>query len=410
VDTGSYVTTLSLDYPYYTVLPSQKNSVFANYSIIDSFGFALSPIPNKKDLMIGIISQFRSRPGFNARYKVFYENVGNVSLTGNVKFIKDTRTTFVSSIPSPNSIVADTITYNFSNLNPLDASSIEIVLSVSAPPVVNINDTLKYSAMIFPQTGDETILNNNDTLIETAVGSIDPNDKTESHGAFITNAEINNGEQLSYLIRFQNTGTDTAYNIVIRDTLDIKLQREKLQMINSSHPCSLELTDGKYLSWRFNNIKLVDSAHNEPASHGYIYFRINPQTNLIPGDTIKNSASIYFDFNPPVKTNVVNIVVKNPSIVVTGLNNPVPPDDWDVVAYPNPTNGILNIAIRGKIYGDIGLKIRDQLGRNVVQQSLGKKSTPVLQSQINLANLQAGIYYLTISSPKNSKTLTIKIH
>ena len=126
------------------------------------------------------------------------------------------------------------------------------------------------------------------------------------------------------------------------------------------------------------------------------------------GDTIKNNASIYFDFNPPVKTNTVNVVVKGLPIV-TGLNNPVPLNDWDVVVYPNPTSGVINIAIRGKVYGNLDFKITDQLGRNIVRQNLGKKSTAVLQSQINLATLQAGIYYLTILSQNDSKTLMIKI-
>lgn len=408
VDTGNYITTLSLDYPYYTVLPIQRTSVFTNYFNVDSFGFALSPISNKKDLMIGIIPQTAVKPGFTARYNVLYENVGTVVMTGTIKFVKDNRASFISSIPAPASVVADTITYNFSNLNPLAVSSIVLDLSIPAPPAVNINDTVRNIAMIFPQAGDETLLNNNDTIIQRVIGSFDPNDKTESHGGFITMAEINNGEQLSYLIRFQNTGTDTAYNIVVKDTLDAKLQWDKIQMITSSYPCTLEVKDGKYLSWHFNNIKLVDSTHNEPASHGYIYFRIRPQTNLALGDTIKNNASIYFDFNPPVKTNTVNVVVKG-SPIVTGLNNPIPLNDWDVVVYPNPTNGVVNIAIRGKIYGDIDLKITDQLGRNIMRQNLGKKNTPVLQSQINLATLQTGIYYLTILPHKDSKTLTIKI-
>ena len=408
VDTGSYITTLSLDYPYYTVLPAQRASVFANYFIIDSFGFALSPIPNKKDLMIGIIPQNGIKPGATARYKVLYENLGTVVMTGTVKLVKDNRTSFVSSVPPPASIVADTITYNFSNFNPLAVSSIIIDFTVGAPPTVNINDTLRNIAMIFPQAGDETVFNNNDTILQRVTGSFDPNDKTESHGAFITTAEINNGEQLSYLVRFQNTGTDTAYNIIIRDTLDTKLQWDKIQTVSSSHPCTLQVIDGRYLSWHFNSIKLADSTHNEPASHGYIYFRVKPQTNLTVGDTIKNNASIYFDFNLPVKTNTVNVVVKSPPIV-TGLNNPVPQNDWDVVVYPNPTNGIVNIAVRGRIYGEADLQISDQLGRKIAQHNLGMKNIPVLQSQINLATLQAGIYYLTIQCHKESKTLTIKI-
>ena len=61
---------------------------------------------------------------------------------------------------------------------------------------------------------------------------------------------------------------------------------------------------------RFNSIKLADSLHNEPMSHGYFSYRIKPFSTLVIGDTVKNSASIYFDFNPPVKTNYQVTIVK----------------------------------------------------------------------------------------------------
>lgn len=76
-----------------------------------------------------------------------------------------------------------------------------------------------------------------------------------------------------------------------------------LQMVSASHSYSLNIKDGNKLAWTFSNIKLVDSVHNEPLSHGYIVFRIKPIPTLPEGDIILNTASIYFDFNLPVETN-----------------------------------------------------------------------------------------------------------
>src|SRR5688500_6845530 len=99
-----------------------------------------------------------------------------------------------------------------------------------------------------------------------------------------------------YRIRFQNTGTDTAFRVVIRDTLHEILDWNSLRMIDASHPYSLLAKNGRILEWKFSNIILPDSNTNEKASHGYILFSIRPKSTLNAGDQISNRASIYFDF------------------------------------------------------------------------------------------------------------------
>jgi hypothetical protein len=128
---------------------------------------------------------------------------------------------------------------------------------------------------------------------------------------------------------------------------------------------------------------------------------------LAPGDVIKNAVSIYFDFNLPVKTNEASTMVSTQ--LVTGINDPVPVYDWDLVVYPNPSHGRLNIAVRGKIYGELRLSLTDQSGRQVLQETMGKKTGPVLRSGIDLPGLPAGIYYLTVSSAKELKTIKIQM-
>lgn len=135
------------------------------------------------------------------------------------------------------------------------------------------------------------------------IGAYDPNDKqgfplgvTDEH-LILPNTDI------EYLIRFQNTGTDTAFNIVIRDTLSGFFDANTVRPGVSSATYDFEMTDGHILVFRFNNIRLVDSFANEPASHGFVKFRVQQQPDLPWGTTLLNNAAIYFDFNPPVITN-----------------------------------------------------------------------------------------------------------
>lgn len=134
--------------------------------------------------------------------------------------------------------------------------------------------------------------------------SYDPNDK-RGFPLGLQNANyIVRGQELDYMVRFQNTGNDTAFLVVIRDTIDTKtLDITSLRPGVSSHPYSWELTGTGALKFRFENILLPDSATNPEASQGFVQFRIQQQPKLAAGTQIQNRAGIYFDFNAPIITN-----------------------------------------------------------------------------------------------------------
>ena len=108
---------------------------------------------------------------------------------------------------------------------------------------------------------------------------------------------------MEYLIRFQNTGTDTAFLVVIRDTISPFLDPATVRPGASSHPYTWSLMNNGSLKFTFENIMLPDSNINEAASHGFIKFKIQQQPENLPGTTIHNQAGIYFDYNAPVITN-----------------------------------------------------------------------------------------------------------
>ena len=134
-------------------------------------------------------------------------------------------------------------------------------------------------------------------------GSYDPNDKQAFPSGIGPNHLVEPDWEIEYLIRFQNTGTDTAFTVVIRDTLSPHLNPSTVRPGAASHPYSWELTGTGALSFTFDNILLPDSNTNEALSHGYVSFKIEQEADIVPGTVFENTAFIYFDFNDPVQTN-----------------------------------------------------------------------------------------------------------
>ncbi|MBN8651945.1 MAG: SBBP repeat-containing protein [Cytophagales bacterium] len=138
------------------------------------------------------------------------------------------------------------------------------------------------------------------------VDSFDPNDKQVNPEGIGDQYYVTTQTPLEYTIRFQNTGTASAINVRIVDTLNIHLDLSTLRFQGSSHTGITQVsgTTAPVLSWTFNNINLPDSASNEPASHGFVKFSIVPINNLPEKTVIRNQADIYFDYNEPVTTNM----------------------------------------------------------------------------------------------------------
>lgn len=407
-DTGSYTSTVQLVNPYYTVVPLTHNSAFSTYFNIDSVSFAVQPIAGKEDLSLSLLPLQAARPGFNSSYIINYKNIGTTTITnGTIKLIKDSRTSFVSAFPATSSIIADTLLWNYANLKPMDTTSIVISLKTAVPPTANINDTLKFAAFISPINNDLTPSNDTAILKQRVIASYDPNDKQENYAGAMPIQDVNNGSYINYFIRFQNTGNDTAFKIVLADTLDANLDWSSFQMIGSSHTYNLSVKDGNKLLWTFDNIKLVDSFHNELLSHGFIAFKIKPKNTLTTNSQIKNTAAIYFDYNLPVLTNTtVTTIVDNP--VITSVRN-ISRSNVNLSLAPNPARNLAQVLISGELSGKFELTLSDNNGRIIFAKSLNKIANNNLSIPLDLQNLRAGVYYIRISQKQNSWTEKIII-
>ncbi|MDO6388766.1 IPT/TIG domain-containing protein [Pontibacter sp. BT731] len=163
--------------------------------------------------------------------------------------------------------------------------------------------------------------------------SYDPNDKLVTPVGRTEEFYTPTNTALKYKIRFQNTGTDVAYRIVVVDTLSEHLDLSTLQLGATSHPSRVEVS-GKgqpVLTWTFDNIMLPDSTANEPGSHGYVQFSIKPKVDLAEKTLVENFADIFFDFNSPIRTNVTqNRIFDMPPVI----NEAVRVNLEDVLATP----------------------------------------------------------------------------
>ncbi|MGH1337193.1 MAG: T9SS type A sorting domain-containing protein [Aureispira sp.] len=220
------------------------------------------------------------------------------------------------------------------------------------------------------------------------VGSYDPNDKQAQPEGYQANHYIENTIPLSYHIRFQNTGTDTAFTVVVVDTLDVPLDPATVRMGASSHPYTWELRENGILVVTFDNIMLPDSNVNEPLSNGFFKFSIDQDPNNPAGTRIENSAGIYFDFNPPVLTNEVFHTIGSNFINTIVINvDKVATPTIAVQVFPNPFAESTTIAVEGEQYEQLQVQVFTTTGQLV--QELAAQGN---QLTLTRGNLPAGLY------------------
>lgn len=222
------------------------------------------------------------------------------------------------------------------------------------------------------------------------VGSFDPNDKQGFPRGVFEEHYIPKGTEIEYLIRFQNTGTDTAFTVRILDTLSHFLDIATLRPGGSSHAYDFKMLGSGVAQFLFPNIMLPDSNVNEPASNGYIKFSIKPKANLPDNTAIKNKAAIFFDFNPPVITNETlhTLGEKYLTVSTVVLQNGVA-----LEVYPNPASERATFFLKSTTPTEGTLQLFDLQGRLVRTQPFTTHTF-----ELNAAGLPQGMYLFRLES------------
>jgi uncharacterized repeat protein (TIGR01451 family) len=236
-----------------------------------------------------------------------------------------------------------------------------------------------------------------DPIIDIFCGQVsapyDPNDKTGFPLGVGTNHNIRQNQQIEYLVRFQNIGTDTAVNVVIRDTLTTDLNIFTVQSGVASHPYEFRMYGPRILEWKFNNIMLPDSNVNEPASNGFVKFTVEQSPDLPFGTVIENSAAIYFDFEAPVITNTYFHTIHDFSINVSV--EPIEGADKyvNVKVIPNPFRNQATLQLEGLENTDnLELEIFNLSGQLI--QYLNNSQNG--QFQLSRGEMGQGIYLFSV--------------
>ncbi|MEQ8703828.1 MAG: hypothetical protein RIC19_07900 [Phaeodactylibacter sp.] len=215
---------------------------------------------------------------------------------------------------------------------------------------------------VFPQSDSDPWL---DIDCRENIGSFDPNDIQVFPEGYGPEGIVEPGTTLDYLIRFQNTGTDTAFTVEILNPISDALQLGTLRPLGSSHDYELTLLEDGVLSFRFDNILLPDSTTNLQASQGFVRYRIDHREGIPLGTNFGNRAAIYFDFNDPIYTNTALTTIDENFITVDLKEVYVP--GLSLEAYPNPFTEFLNISFAGISGKTVQFMIYSMDGRLVRQ-------------------------------------------
>lgn len=382
-----------IDEKLFTTIPNAINQRFENFNNSAIGNFCIVPNnPVFNDLEVSISPAQQPVPGYRYTINISITNKGNSTLNDiktalkfDNKIMKIVYASFHIDTLDPS-----IATWNEISLLPFERKELLLVYLLNKPTDINpLNggDLLKFEVSANPLQIDDNVANNLFYLKELVVNSFDPNDKICLEGDQIL---INQLDQfLHYTIRFENTGTFDAKNVVISDYLNPeKFDIQSLEIVSSSHPFYARIVDKDYCEFIFENINL---SYLDNFNDGYISFKIKVKSNLVVNQEIPNKAEIYFDYNFPVLTNeykvrLLDITQTDPESKI--LNN--------IYLYPNPSYNALSIYL-GNYLQELSIcSIFNIEGEELVKTKIQKGN-----NKINIENLPTGIYFLKIIEKEN---------
>ncbi|WP_347159501.1 DUF7619 domain-containing protein [Pontibacter chitinilyticus] len=275
-----------------------------------------APSPDWSKASVVVVSSFRNQEK-TAAFTIANQGAGNMSdsttyrLYANAALIKRGKVMLAQGASKTLELPMQAVTYRLEADQVLDHPGNSRPTVSLQPPVMPLGT----QEVTLPIPIDAFYQDDADAEVASSclpiTDSYDPNDKQVSPQGVTSKRYVKAEDELTYMVRFQNTGTDEAYNVVVEDTISEYLDISTLRVGSASHPYTYSISGkGKpLLRFTFKDIHLPDNKTNEPASHGYITFTIAQHAGNPKGTVIRNTAYNYFDYNSAVATNeVVNVV------------------------------------------------------------------------------------------------------
>lgn len=315
---------------YNMYLPSGTYTIIASPEIPEFWGQTTDPVdltftldsvnPYEDGLHIGfapssdttvIIAHGEVMPaacGGVASHFLTVTNWGTTRPNVLIEYILDTLFQYEASYPPADSVAGNSIFWRLDSLPWLQPVSIVCEALNPSSAVVQLDSLTTSQFMVHELDSLGDILGSTTTEVNEGIScAYDPNDKRVDPAGYGEHGAVPvSTERLHYSIRFQNTGTAQAFDVMLRDRLHAGLDRSSLRIEGFSHvPSGIELEADGELVVRFEGINLPDSGSNWLGSQGYFAFSIEPDSGSGHLSSFTNQAEIYFDFEEAVATNTV---------------------------------------------------------------------------------------------------------
>lgn len=362
-------------------LPRNVAFTWSEGDTLDGVDFGTHADDAIDDLSVTLTNHSAARPGFEGTYTLTCTNLGTNTADASITLAIDRHVELDSSDP-PESI-ADPLTWTIDDL--AVGAERRITLRMRVDSTTALGRLLRFTASVDPVDVDAVQYDNADTLDLEVRGSYDPNDLHVFPEADLETELVDAGSRLTYVVRFQNTGTDTAFAVRIVDTLDGDLDVSSLTIEAASHPLEWNIESKGIVTFRFANIMLLDSNTSEPASHGFVKFSVNPKPANAP---VSNQAAIYFDFNAPIFTNTTFTRFDRPISFIPEISLTAAS-----IVVPNPVIGRSRILLAEHI-GRVHLTIIDTRGV-IVREYETPHDTDLV---IDASELATGSYFYVVTS------------
>lgn len=375
--------------PYWEACQNDVPLSFTDSSQQETFDFPMQPIVICPWLELSLGSPCRIRPGATSSYVVNFCNYGTAAATDVQLSVDLPSEAMILEVSEPYTQNGLTLSFSLADVAILECREVKIKFEIGTD--VPLGTTLCASAHITPDDiclpdyiGSNPSIDQHCILV---VGSFDPNNKLGNPIGLTEDHLIPANKELGYTIQFQNTGTDTAFRVVLLDSLPEQVDLTTFRPGASSHPYEVEVFGSGILRFIFDPIALVDSMTNEAASQGFVKFSIDQKPDLPPGTQIANTASIYFDYNFPIRTEPWIHTIEEPTSLQTL-------EVFSGIAiYPNPSHELININGEG-LKTDSEIYIYNSIGSLVIKRTLKAQSL----STIQINHLEANIYFYKIES------------
>ena len=324
---------------------------------------------------------------FDTFISVEYCNEGTEVLRGALLNVQLHDFIEVSGANLPYTQTGNLLTFDLGDIDVLDCGRIKIEAFVNCD--APLGEEICYSATITDPCSNG--VRTYEFECQEIIGSYDPNDKRAFPLSGTDNYTIKPNENIKYQIRFQNTGNDTAFTVVVEDVMSPLLDLSTFETGASSHPYEIEIDD-RTVKFIFNNIMLPDSNVNLVGSNGFLTYYVDQLPDLNNGTEIKNEAGIYFDFNDAVITNVTTHTIDDG---IVGINE-IKIADFDIS--PNPANDFINLKIGNDFDQNGSISIYNIIGKKVLNHFYSGQ-----QTTLDINTLENGVYLIKIEDESGNK-------